>query len=66
MSPSAHDQQSPSAAEKLRAIVEDPNGFILAPGVYDGLSARIALEVGFDSLYMVCLNRLVASRRNIN
>lgn len=27
--------------------------FILAPGVYDGFSARVALEVGFDALYMV-------------
>jgi 2,3-dimethylmalate lyase len=26
--------------------------FILAPGVYDGLSARIAGRVGFDALYM--------------
>lgn len=25
--------------------------FILAPGVYDGFSARIALEVGFDVEY---------------
>ena len=55
MSPSAHDQHTFSAAEKLRAIIEDPNGFILAPGVYDGLSARVALEVGFESLYMVRL-----------
>lgn len=43
-----------SAATKLRSIVEDPNGFILCPGVYDGFSARIALQVGFDGLYMVC------------
>jgi 2-methylisocitrate lyase-like PEP mutase family enzyme len=55
MSPSAPNQQDLSAPEKLRAIVEDPNGFLLAPGVYDGVSARIALEVGFDSLYMVWL-----------
>lgn len=26
---------------------------IVCPGVYDGFSARIALEVGFDALYMV-------------
>lgn len=25
----------------------------LAPGVYDGFSARIAHEVGFDCIYMV-------------
>jgi 2-methylisocitrate lyase-like PEP mutase family enzyme len=40
-------------ATVLRRLFEDPNGFILAPGVYDGLSARVALEVGFDALYMV-------------
>jgi hypothetical protein len=40
-------------ATVLRRLFEDPNGFILAPGVYDGLSARVALEVGFTALYMV-------------
>jgi 2,3-dimethylmalate lyase len=33
--------------ERLRA-----DGFILAPFVYDGLTARIAGSVGFDALYM--------------
>jgi methylisocitrate lyase len=42
-----------SAATKLRRTLEDPQSFIAAPGVYDGLSARIALSVGFDALYMV-------------
>ncbi|KAL4878386.1 Pyruvate/Phosphoenolpyruvate kinase-like domain-containing protein [Aspergillus karnatakaensis] len=40
------------AASKLRQALQDPNAFITAPGVYDGLSARIALNVGFDALYM--------------
>jgi methylisocitrate lyase len=44
-----------SAATKLRRIIESPNGYVFAPGVYDGLSARTALEVGFDCLYMVRL-----------
>lgn len=26
---------------------------VVAPGVYDGFSARIAHEVGFDCIYMV-------------
>lgn len=43
-----------TAASKLRQALQDPNAFITAPGVYDGLSARIALNVGFDALYMVC------------
>lgn len=41
-----------SAATKLRRVVEDPNAFLLCPGVYDGFSARIALQVGFEGLYM--------------
>ncbi|KAJ5198167.1 Methylisocitrate lyase [Penicillium cinerascens] len=40
-----------SAATTLRRKIESGE-FILAPGVYDGFSARIALEVGFDALYM--------------
>ena len=44
-----------TAATKLRQALQDPNAFITAPGVYDGLSARIALNVGFDALYMVCV-----------
>jgi hypothetical protein len=41
-------------ATKLRRMMEDPNGFVFAPGVHDGLSARVALEAGFETLYMVC------------
>ncbi|KAL4998820.1 Pyruvate/Phosphoenolpyruvate kinase-like domain-containing protein [Aspergillus recurvatus] len=41
-----------AAASKLRQALQDPNAFVTAPGVYDGLSARIALNVGFDALYM--------------
>ncbi|CRG83466.1 carboxyphosphonoenolpyruvate phosphonomutase, putative [Talaromyces islandicus] len=40
-----------SAATILRQKLESGE-FILAPGVYDGFSARIALQVGFDALYM--------------
>ncbi|KAJ5266660.1 hypothetical protein N7478_009468 [Penicillium angulare] len=39
-------------ATKLRQTLEDPNGFVVAPGVYDGMSARLALAAGFDALYM--------------
>ncbi|KAJ1561390.1 hypothetical protein HK405_004048 [Cladochytrium tenue] len=46
-----------TAAAKLRKRLETPpNGastdIVVAPGVYDGFSARIALQVGFDCLYM--------------
>ena len=42
------------ASTRLRRLLEDPNCFLACPGVYDGFSARIALEIGFDCLYMVC------------
>lgn len=45
-----------TAATKLREVLADPNGFVIAPGVYDGLSARLALAAGFDALYMVSPN----------
>lgn len=41
-----------SAASKLRRALSGDD-IIVAPGVYDGFSARIALEVGFDAVYMV-------------
>jgi 2-methylisocitrate lyase-like PEP mutase family enzyme len=42
-----------NAATKLRNTVTFPGPIILAPGVYDGFSAQIALKVGFDTKYMV-------------
>ena len=43
-----------STQNRLRDLIFNNSGKILvAPGVYDGFSARIALEVGFDALYMV-------------
>ena len=36
---------------KLRKLIARPEG-LMAPGVYDGLSARMALNEGFDALYM--------------
>lgn len=39
-------------------MIEDPKGFVFAPGVYDGFSARVADRVGFDCLYMVRQPRL--------
>ena len=42
-----------SAATKLRNLISSPGPIILAPGVYDGFSARIALSVGFVTIYMV-------------
>lgn len=44
-----------SAASKLRRALRGED-IIVAPGVYDGFSARIALEVGFDAVYMVLIS----------
>jgi len=41
-----------STATKLRKFLYESNKILLCPGVYDGFSARIALQVGFDALYM--------------
>lgn len=41
-----------SAATKLRRALKGDD-IIVAPGVYDGFSARIALETGFETIYMV-------------
>ena len=41
------------AATKLRNMIASPGPILLGPGVYDGFSARIALGVGFDMIYMV-------------
>lgn len=45
-----------TAVEKLRAMLADKDRVIACPGVYDGFTARIVLQEGFDVLYMVCLN----------
>ena len=40
------------ASTRLRHMIKYLDRIILCPGVYDGLSARIALHVGFDGMYM--------------
>ena len=42
-----------SGATNLRKMIFETKELIVCPGVFDGLSARTALEVGFDALYMV-------------
>jgi 2,3-dimethylmalate lyase len=44
-----HRRPSPGAA--LRALLAGP-GPLLAPGAYDGLSARLVEQAGFDAVYM--------------
>ena len=55
-----------SAATKLRRMIEDEKGILMCPGVYDGISARIALSVGFDCLYMVLLSPLLSPQSPSN
>jgi methylisocitrate lyase len=45
-----------AGASKLRRMLRETNELIVCPGVYDGLSARIAMQLGFKGLYMVRLS----------
>ena len=47
-----------SGAKKLRKMLLETDELIVCPGVYDGLSARTAIELGFNAMYMVSLLRL--------
>ena len=42
-----------SPATRLKRRLQKTKDLIVCPGVYDGFSARIALSVGFDTMYMV-------------
>lgn len=41
---------SPNPATRLRQMLARP-GIVTAPGICDGISARCALEAGFECLY---------------
>ncbi|KAK7214265.1 hypothetical protein V2G26_021443 [Clonostachys chloroleuca] len=41
-----------TAAQRLRELIADKSKIVNCPGVYDGLTARLALREGFDCLYM--------------
>ena len=38
---------------RLRQLIAEP-GCVQAPGVYDGISARLALEAGFKVIVRLC------------
>jgi len=42
-----------SPVARLRELLKVENRIVVCPGVYDGLTARIALQAGFEALYMV-------------
>lgn len=55
------DSEEPSwrsAASVLRDLLNNSDETIVCPGVYDGLTARIALRAGFKCLYMVSQPRV--------
>jgi hypothetical protein len=47
-----------AASTILREYLADPDKIIVGPGVFDGLTARMALQAGFDTLYMVNNTRI--------
>lgn len=54
-----NNPRAPKASQRLRELLADSNRIVVAPGVYEGISARIALSLGFDALYMVCDKSLI-------
>ena len=48
-----HTEDVRSPATKLKNRLEETKDLIVCPDVYDGFSARIALSVGFDTMYIV-------------
>lgn len=45
-----------SPASKLRELLAQDD-IVVCPGVYDGFTARLALNTGFKTLYMVSATR---------
>ena len=43
-----------SPATRFKHRLRNTNELVVCPGVYDGLSARVAMAVGFPTMYMVC------------
>ena len=50
----------PSTAQQLRSLLHNEGDIIIAPGVYDGLTARLALAAGHKCLYMTGAGTSVA------
>ncbi|KAB8360660.1 hypothetical protein FH972_024398 [Carpinus fangiana] len=41
-----------TGAQRLRDLLKDPNHLVVLPGVFDGITARLAVAAGFDAIYM--------------
>ncbi|KAJ0114155.1 hypothetical protein J7T55_007989 [Diaporthe amygdali] len=50
--PTISHEEPFTGAKKLRHLLENTDELVVCPGVYDGLSARTAIELGFKSMYM--------------
>lgn len=48
-----------AGASKLRRMLRETDDLIVCPGVYDGISARIAMGLGFKAMYMVRFDHTV-------
>ena len=46
------ESQGQPASARLRQLLNEEGKTIFCPGVYDGITARLALKEGFDCLYM--------------
>ena len=42
-----------TGAQRLRELLKDPKNLVVCPGVFDGLTARLAAAAGFEAIYMV-------------
>jgi 2-methylisocitrate lyase-like PEP mutase family enzyme len=51
----AHLTPPQTTACKLRALLAKETEIVVCPGVYNGFTARLALNVGFKILYMVSI-----------
>jgi hypothetical protein len=58
-SETSNGKSAMTTVQKLRKMLADPEKFIACPGVYDGFTARIALQEGVDCLYMVSHHHLL-------
>jgi 2-methylisocitrate lyase-like PEP mutase family enzyme len=54
MSTTTNGNNPKTSVARLRELLRRDDHITICPGVYDGLTARIALREGFDCLYMVC------------
>lgn len=58
LAPVAAPSTALAPATRLKHRLQKEKGLMVCPGVYDGLSARIAMAVGFETLYMVSIQEL--------